>query len=302
MNPYYNIGLGIPPIQLGGPSYGSFGVGTSPSVRVTGAGGAGVFSPGDVNLGSSARPGAQEQLQNFINEARNRFRGVPAQVQQTATSLRQRYPQAGTYGRLGLAAAAALPAFGTSFEELQAGRPLGAVAALAPAGLSTAGAALVGRGPLGTVAGLGLMGLGAVLPGAAAAGAEEARQDITGKPTKGKEGDFQTQLAMERQLSDLGLSRFRTQTGIETSAVKDLTKFYSDQAYLDLQRNLPLVNQMKNADLVRQQALLASQGNQLARLSVLGTAGQLAVGGQAQTGETLRTMMTSNPYANAVLR
>lgn len=302
MNPYYNVGLGIPPIQLGGPSYGPFGVGTSPSVRVTGAGGAGVPSPSSVNLGSSARPGAQEQLQNFINEARNRLRGVPAQVQQTATSLRQRYPQAGGYARAGLAAAAALPALGTSFEELQAGRPLGAVAALAPAGLSTAGAALVGRGPLGTAAGLGLMGLGAILPGAAAAGAEEARQDITGKPTKGKEGDFQTQLAMERQLSELGLSQFRTQTGIETSAVKDLTKFYSDQAYLDLQRNMPLINKMKNADLVRQQSLLASQGNQLARLSILGTAGQLAVGGQAQTGETVRTMLTSNPYANAVLR
>jgi hypothetical protein len=59
---------------------------------------------------------------------------------------------------------------------------------------------------------------------------------------------------------------------------------------------------MKNADLVRQQALLASQGNQLARLSVLGTAGQLAAGGQAQTGETLRTMINANPYANVVLR
>jgi len=107
---------------------------------------------------------------------------------------------------------------------------------------------------------------------------------------------------LEGKLSEIGLDRFRTATGIETSAVKDLSKFYSDQAYLDLQRNLPIVNQMKNADMVRQQALLASQGNQLARLSVLGTAGQLAAGAQGESGATLRTMLTSNPYANAVLR
>jgi hypothetical protein len=71
---------------------------------------------------------------------------------------------------------------------------------------------------------------------------------------------------------------------------------------LDLQRNMPLVNQMKNADAVRQQALLASQGNQLARLSVLGTAGQLAQGAQAESGANLRSMINANPYANVVLR
>ena len=146
------------------------------------------------------------------------------------------------------------------------------------------------------------MGLGALLPQGAAQGAEYARMKLTNIPTKGKEGDFESQLAVQRALSDLGLSQFRTVTGIETSALKDLSKFHSDLDYQNLQRNLPLVNQMKNADVVRQQALLASQGNQLARLSVLGTAGQLAAGSQAQAGETLRTMMTSNPYANVVLR
>jgi hypothetical protein len=246
--------------------------------------------------------GSQDFLQDFMRRTRAGVTQAPAQLRQTATSLRQRYPQAGGYARTGLAAVGALPAFGESLSELQAGRPLGAVAALAPAGLSAAGSALIGRGPLGTIAGLGLMGLGAVLPGAAAAGAESVRRDATGKPTTGKEGEFQEQVAMERQLSELGLNQFRTATGIETGAVKDLSKFYSDQAYLDLQRNLPLVNQMKNADLVRQQALLASQGNQLARLSVLGTAGQLAAGAQGESGATLRTMLTSNPYANAVLR
>jgi hypothetical protein len=59
---------------------------------------------------------------------------------------------------------------------------------------------------------------------------------------------------------------------------------------------------MKNADLIRQQSLIASQGQQLGNLSVLNTAGQLALGAQSETGATLRTMLTANPYANAVLR
>jgi len=214
------------------------------------------------------------------------------------------------FGRIGLVGGL-IPGVTTAMSEAAAGRPVGAGGALAGAAVGGLGAAGLAR-LLPTTGRFGIAGKAAraVAPflGAGAGaqlgaeGAEYGRQQLTGMPTKGKEQEFASQIAAARTLSDLGLSQFRTQTGIETSAVKDLTKFYSDQAYLDLQRNLPLVNQMKNADLVRQQALLASQGNQLARLSVLGTAGQLAVGGQAQTGETLRTMMTSNPYANAVLR
>lgn len=98
------------------------------------------------------------------------------------------------------------------------------------------------------------------------------------------------------------IDAYNTVTSMDLSKAKDLIKFQSDLDFQNLQRNLPIANQMKNADVVRQQALLASQGNQAARLSLLGTAGQLAAGGQAQAGETLRTMMTSNPYANVVLR
>jgi len=204
-------------------------------------------------------------------------------------------------------AAALLPGALGAAEEFREGRLVGGAAALGGAavqgGLTALGTKLIGRGGIpGTVAGLGLMGLGMFAPQAAAQGAEYARQQATGIPTKGKEEEIVSQLALEGKLSEIGLDRFRTATGIETSAVKDLSKFYSDQAYLDLQRNLPIVNQMKNADMVRQQALLASQGNQLARLSILGTAGQLAAGAQGESGATLRTMLTSNPYANAVLR
>ena len=98
------------------------------------------------------------------------------------------------------------------------------------------------------------------------------------------------------------IDAYNTLSSMDLAKAKDLIKFQSDTDFQNVQRNLPIVNQMKNADMVRQQAMLASQGNQLARLNLLGTAGQLAAGGQAQTGETLRTMINANPYANVVLR
>jgi hypothetical protein len=248
------------------------------------------------------QPTGQEQLQNFLTRSGQTIGAIPGQVRQKASELKGRYPQAGAYGRTALAATAAIPAVGVSFEELQAGRPLGAVAALAPAGLSAAGAALIGKGIPGTVAGLGLMGLGAILPGAAAQGAEAVRQDVTGKPTKGKEGEFATQLAMARQMGELGATQYRNQMGTYTGAMKDLSSHYSNQAYLDLQRNVPIIEKMKNNELIRNQALLNTQGQIYSQLGVLSTAGALAQGAQAETGATLRTALTSNPYAGSTIQ
>lgn len=254
-------------------------------------------------------PSGQDFLRGFMNRAKEvasktgqTITGVPEQLSEAAGNLKQRYPQAGGYARAGAAALAAIPAIGTSLEELQQGRALGAVAALAPAGLSAIGAGLIGKGPVGTAAGLGLMGLGAILPGAAASGAESVRQKATGEPTKGKEGEFATQMAMAQQMGELGATQYRNQMGTYTSAIRDLQRDMSNQQYLDLQRNIPLIEKMKNNDLIRQQALMNTQGQQYAMLGTISTAGQLATGAQAQTGETLRTALTSNPYAGATLQ
>lgn len=255
------------------PTYGGGG-------RGSGAGAARVTT--GATGGAPLRPGGTQRMQQLMGG----LGGLPT-------------------GRLGLGAGI-IPGVTTGLSELAAGRPVGAAGALAGAGVGGVmgyGAARFIPGPLGKVAQVALPFLGAQFgAGQGAAAAEYGRQKVTGEPTKGKEEEIASQLALQQKLSDLGLDRFRTETVIQTSAIKDLSKFYSDQQYLDLQRNLPLVNQMKNADLVRQQALLASQGNQLARLSILGTAGQLAAGAQGESGATLRTMLTSNPYANAVLR
>jgi hypothetical protein len=199
----------------------------------------------------------------------------------------------------------------TALSELGAGRPVGAAGALGGAGvggLLGAGAARfipsTGRfGLLGKAAQVALPFLGAqVGAGQGAAAAEYGRQSVTKIPTKGKEDELASQLALAEKQAELGMTQYRNNLGVQTSAIRDLSKYQSDLQYYDTQRMLPIVNQMKNADLIRQQSLIASQGQQLGNLSVLNTAGQLALGAQSETGATLRTMLTANPYANAVLR
>ena len=249
-----------------------------------------------------AATGGGRTLGGQVRNARRRAQVAVGRGAQGAQEFLAKYPQAGGYARGGLAIAGAIPAVGESLEELQEGRPLGAVAALAPAGLSAVGAGLIGRGVPGTIAGLGLMGLGAILPGAAAQGAEATRQSVTGKPTKGKEGEFSTQLAMAQQIGELGATQYRNQMGTYTSALKDLSNHYSNQNYLDFQRHIPLIEKMKNNEVVRQQALMNTQGQLQGMLGVLATGGALARGAQAETGETLRTALTSAPYAGSVLQ
>ena len=249
-----------------------------------------------------AATGGGRTLGGQVRNARRRAQVAVGRGAQGAQEFLAKYPQAGGYARGGLAIAGAIPAVGESLEELQEGRPLGAVAALAPAGLSAVGAGLIGRGVPGTIAGLGLMGLGAILPGAAAQGAEATRQSLTGKPTKGKEGEFSTQLAMAQQIGELGATQYRNQMGTYTSALKDLSSHYSNQNYLDFQRHIPLIEKMKNNEVVRQQALMNTQGQLQGMLGVLATGGALARGAQAETGETLRTALTSAPYAGSVLQ
>jgi len=214
------------------------------------------------------------------------------------------------YGRGALIAGAALPAVGTSLEELQEGRPLGAVAALAPAGLSALGTGMIGRtgqamigkgGVAGTAVGLGLMGLGAILPGAAAKGAEAVRQKVTGEPTTGGES-LSTELARARKRAQFENELAQERMGVNLSGTTDLLAAISNQQFTDLQRNIPLINKLNDAALVRQQALLNTQNQGYLQQGMLANAGALARGAQAETGATVRTALTSNPYSNVVMQ
>lgn len=218
-------------------------------------------------------------------------------------------------GRLSALGGMVAPAM-TAVEEAQAGRPTGALGALGGGAIGTLGGVALGRTALGGLAAMpgvaGLVGkvgqaalpiVGGMLGAPAGAqAAESVRQKATGEPTKGKEGEFSTQMAIARQMGELGTTQYRDQMGVYTSAIRDLSRDASNQAYLDLQRNIPLINKLKNADLIRQQALINTQGQQYAMLGTIATAGQLATGAQAQTGETLRTALATNPYAGSTLQ
>lgn len=295
-NPAQNLQLGV----TGGYQPTAFSAGVSPSVRISGQNAA---PQGNVSLGGPTPPSAQENLRNYMNRAGEVVGAVPGQVREAGRKLKERFPQAGGYARGALGIAAAIPGVTTALSEIEAGRPTGAVASLGSSAVAGLGTALTfAPHPLAKAAGLGLMGLGALLPGAAASGAESTRQKITGEPTKGKEGEFSTQMAMQKQMGELGITQYRNQVAVDTAATKDLTQFYYNQQYLDAQRMLPLVNQMKNADVVRQQALMNTQGQIGARLGILATAGALAQGAQRESGATLRTALTSNPYAGSTIQ
>jgi len=196
------------------------------------------------------------------------------------------------------AIAASVPAIMTAKEEVEAGRPTGALGALAPAALSTAGAAMLGKGGLpGTAIGLGLMGLGAILPGASAQGAEAVRQSVTGKPTKGKEAEFSTQLAMRGQLMDQDLGMLDRSLGIQTSQIKDLTQFYNQAQVEQFKAMAPEIEKAKMNDFARYQSAMALQGRIRGQLNVLQTAGNLAQGQQAGMYNLTATALQNNPYA-----
>jgi len=243
---------------------------------------------------------------DFAQEQLTRARAALGQLPGTLQNI--------PMGRVGLIGGTIAPVF-TAVEEAQAGRPTGALGALGGGLLGSAVGVGLGKAVLGGVAKapgiVGLLGkLGqAALPvaGGMISGnigaqlAESTKRSLTGDPITGKD-DLKNQLAEQYLMADQGLDLFGRAQGIQTSNIKDLRLFNSEQDYLDMQRMNPLIQKMNNANLVRQQALMATQGQQYAMLGTLATAGKLATGSQAEMGATLRTALQSNPYASANLQ
>jgi len=247
-------------------------------------------------LGASGlTPGEQV----IAGEERNqRIKEKLNQSKQGAQDFLGRY---GKYVPVAAGVASAIPGVTTALSEIGAGRPTGALGALAPTALSAIGAGLLGKGGVaGTAVGLGLMGLGAVLPGAAASGLEAARQEVTGRPTEGKEGDFQTEIARRRQLAGLDLELGRSQLGMRTDNIVDLTQRLNTVDIEQQKAQYPILAKMKNDELIRSQSMLNSQNNAYMQQMVLGTASNLVLDAQRERGALARQYIASSPY-NVVL-
>lgn len=274
---------------------------------------AGLLDPEDIQRGATTiAPGtavptsrldkAQAFAQNAVSKARQSLGAVPAALSALPA------------GRIGMAGGMISPVL-TAVEEAQADRPTGALGALGGGIAGVAAGTAAGKVLLGGLASApGIPGLigkvgQAALPivggmiGAptGASAAEKTKRSMTGDPISNVT-DLKNTLAERGLISEQDLSILERTQGINTSNIKDLTQFYSNQAYLDMQRMNPLIQKMKNADLVRQQALLNTQGQNYAMLGTLATAGRLATGSQAELGATVRSALASNPFSSSNLQ
>lgn len=211
---------------------------------------------------------------------------------------------------------------------------LGGTLAAAPSVLSAAEAAQEGRSleaGITTAVGLGSAVAGARLgaafglPGAAVGFvgglaapmlgglAEKAKAQITGEEIAGQPGSA----AASRGQREKGRQEYLKDAALQAKIAQEYGPAYLQptlQAIQDLRQNDldmmiqgekrldPIIRQRLNDQLARQQALMNTQGQNYAMLGALSTAGQLATGAQAERGATMRTALTSNPYAGATLQ
>lgn len=209
----------------------------------------------------------------------------------------------GKYAPLVAGAASVIPGVTTALSEINEGRPTGALGALAPSALSAVGTGLAMiKNPVAQVAGYGLMGLGALLPGAAASGAESIRQKATGEPTKGKEDEPSTQLALRGQVLNQNLDALNRSTAVQLQATKDLTNYYNQAQVQQYKAMAPELEKTKMNDFARYQTAMALQGQIQGQLGTLATAGALAQGAQQGNYGLVATALTNNPYAGATLQ
>jgi hypothetical protein len=200
-------------------------------------------------------------------------------------------------GRLGYLAPAAAAAQsyiqGKPVEALAGGAAgLGTTALVRSAGRSvggTIGTALQFAAPL--------VGLGAQqLAGGAA---QKAYQRETGS---GDPNQLSTQLGRLEKLQQLGLEGNIATLNAVNAGTKDMLTHAMETEKTYMQSMFPLLEQQRNNDVVRQQQIMNSMGQNFAMLGGAAVTGKLALGAQANAGANLRTMMTAAPYANAVLQ
>ena len=251
-------------------------------------------------VGQASQPGLGAGFGQAASELGGQVRSAAQRGKQGAQDFLGKY---GKYTPAAIGIASAVPGVTTALSEIEAGRPTGALGALAPTALSAVGTGLaMAPNPIAKVAGYGLMGLGAILPGAAASGAESVRQSATGKPTKGKEEEFSTQLAMRGQIMNQNLDGLDRSLATNLQTTKDLTTFYN-QAQVDQYRAMaPELEKAKMNDFARYQTAMALQGQIQGQLGTLATAGALAQGAQAGNYGLTQAALTNNPYAGATIQ
>jgi len=232
-----------------------------------------------------------------------------AQATQRAGAL---FPRSGLLGGALAATPSVLGAIGSAQEgrtlEAAVTAGVGVPAALGAAALGARVGGLPGAA-IGLAGGLLAPALGQGLGGFA----EKAKAEATGEEIAGQPGSTATSRGIRAKQRAETMKDAELQAQIAQQygpaylqptlqAIQDLRQNDIDMMVQSEKRLDPIIRQRLNDQLARQQALMNTQGQNYAALGTLSTAGQLALGAQAQTGETLRTALTANPYAGATLQ
>ena len=249
------------------------------------------YGTGPLTSGLGA-PGSEQQDPRYFEQLLNTLRGAGRRTAEAAAS-----PKGQLVAGLGLPTAFGLG----SMAQGQITRGLGEIGGgVAGAGLVSGIASGLEKGGTGgklagalVRAGGGLIGggVGGGVAGGIANAATGAVQALTGqRKEEGKSGitgggvGLSNLSGEQRQLVEL-LRTAGVQIPVEQTAAL-----------------MPYINQMKDADVQRQMQLNQQLGQLTGALNRQQYAFQLAGGAQAQAGQTMRDLATSNPYAASTFR
>ena len=300
----YGYGGGAPgaPGNLGGVGAPvSFAGGVSPSVRISGGNNPTSVAVPDISLGGGGNlnnAGMMERARAMTGQARNMMDGMHTRVVNNSQ-------RGGLFPRGALLGGALAGGIIPGAQAIQRGDAVEGVATIgATAGLA-AGVGKLAQRINNPYAKVGAMAVGGLLSGGIAQEVGKVTGDvvggITGKGTSEGAGrkrnvkDARNQAEVMEILGGAAMQPY-------VAANIELGQAAMDQRILESQKMLPIINQMKNADLVRQQAINASNTQNYMAMGTVATAGKLALGAQEQAGANLRTAMTANPYANSTMQ
>jgi hypothetical protein len=213
-------------------------------------------------------------------------------------ALKEGNPATRNLGRLGYLA----PAVAAFQDYTEGGNPYavggGAAAGLGVTALTRSAGRSVGGGKGAVLQMLApLLGLGTQQLTTAAIQKDRQRKTGEGDPNA-----FSTQLGRLEQLRKIGNEGQIQMMNAERAGVKDLYGYAVDKNREDIQALAPLIEQQRNNDVVRNQQIMNSMGQNFAMLGSMATTGKLALGAQREAAANLRTFMTAAPYANSVLQ
>ncbi len=301
---YGTYGGGVPgaPGNMGGVGAPvSFAGGVSPSVRVSGGNNPTSVAVPDISLGGGGNlnnAGMMERARAMTGQARNMADSMHTRVVNNSQ-------RGGLFPRGALLGGALMGGIVPGAQAIQRGDAVEGVATIGATAGIAAGVGKAAQRINNPYAKIGAMAVGGPLSGGIGQGVGQLAEDvvggITGKGSSEGAGrkrnvkDARNQAEVMEILGGAAMQPY-VQANIE------LSEAAMNQRILEAQRMLPTINRMKNADLVRQQAINASNTQNYMAMGTVATAGKLALGAQEQAGANLRTAMTANPYANSTMQ